>query len=567
MFFRLENLAKTRVKEASMGRFFRVLSVLFLVSSAVTSPSFGQVVHTDPPPAGALVIEAETFDFEEGGKVARAVGRPGTTGECLTTWNNAGHVLGWTVQVPEAGEYTVTLRMAAGRSGTAYREIRIDGALPDATFARIAVKPSGGFGKELTHWRNITLGTSEGQAVSVVLSAGPHVFRMKNLGGEAEDGGVNLDQFFLVRAPAGTLKAVAVAPGNEPAPPAPLVLDAGLVIDAAFAGPDGEMVAGRPRFSTLRAALKRIPASNTRRITIGVLPGRYRELVRLTVANITVVGLGTRPDEVVFTYDLSAGTPVSASDPAKTFGTSGSVSFLVSADGFRARNVTFENSWDPDAHPGAAGTQAVAFRVNGSRAVLDRCRFLGHQDTLYADQGLHYFTRCWIQGDVDFIFGSGQSVFEDCDIVSLARAKAAAGGWSGYVAAPSTRSQQPWGYLFLRSRLLAAPGVPAGSVALGRPWRPSSDASAVPSAVFRECELGPHIAPQGWTDMGESRAATARLFELANTGPGAHKAETRRQVPEAEASRYTASAVLAGWDYRSDLSELTAAEASFRPGP
>jgi len=531
-----------------MPRFPVLLSAVCAFFFGLPWSLTAQLVSLDPPSTEALVFEAESFDFEEGGKVARAVGRPGTTGECLTTWNNAGHVLGWSIEVPEAGEYTLTLRMAAGRSGNAFREVRIDGKIPDPAFARLVIQPSGGFGKDLSHWRNITLG-SGGRPVSLALSQGKHEVRMKNLGGEAEDGGVNLDQFYLTKAGPGAVKAQA---GDEPPSSGtlvPLALEKGLLIDAAFRGAEGSLVDGMPCFARLGSALKRIPAANSQPVAIRVRPGVYRELVRLTVANVTLIGEGAQPQDVVFTYDLSAGTPVSP-ESTKTFGTSGSVSFLVSADGFRARNVTFENSWDPAAHPGVTGTQAVALRINGTEAVFENCRFLGHQDTLYADQGLHYFHRCFIQGDVDFIFGSGQSVFDQCEVRSLARVKAAAGGWSGYVSAASTKVQQSYGYLFYRSTLTADPEVPEGSVALGRPWRPSSDASAVPSSVFRECVLGAHISVQGWTDMGESLASTARFFEVTNTGPGAVAHPARRQPAEAEWATYTPQTYLAGWDFQ-----------------
>ena len=50
--------------------------------------------------------------------------------------------------------------------------------------------------------------------------------------------------------------------------------------------------------------------------------------------------------------------------------------------------------------------------VTGDKTRFIRCGFFGLQDTLWDDQGRHYYQRCTIQGAVDFIFGSGQSIFE-----------------------------------------------------------------------------------------------------------------------------------------------------------
>ena len=64
----------------------------------------------------------------------------------------------------------------------------------------------------------------------------------------------------------------------------------------------------------------------------------------------------------------------------------------------------------------------------------------GYQDTLFPNAGRHYFHGCTISGHVDFIFGAGQAVFDDCDIVSRDRRDASN---NGYIAAPSTAMRRP----------------------------------------------------------------------------------------------------------------------------
>lgn len=55
---------------------------------------------------------------------------------------------------------------------------------------------------------------------------------------------------------------------------------------------------------------------------------------------------------------------------------------------------------------------ALAASFFGDKSAIYRCRFLGYQDTLFAATGRHYFKDCYIQGEIDFIFGLGQSYFE-----------------------------------------------------------------------------------------------------------------------------------------------------------
>lgn len=57
------------------------------------------------------------------------------------------------------------------------------------------------------------------------------------------------------------------------------------------------------------------------------------------------------------------------------------------------------------------GAQAVALRASGDKQAFYNCRLLGYQDTLCDDRGNHFFKNCYIEGTVDFIFGSGKSIY------------------------------------------------------------------------------------------------------------------------------------------------------------
>ena len=79
----------------------------------------------------------------------------------------------------------------------------------------------------------------------------------------------------------------------------------------------------------------------------------------------------------------------------------------------------------------------------------------------YGKMSKQYYKDCYIEGTVDFIFGSSTAFFDNCQIHSLGR---------GYLTAASTPEGRDHGYVLRGCRLTAEPGVEL--VMLGRPWRP-----------------------------------------------------------------------------------------------
>lgn len=296
--------------------------------------------------------------------------------------------------------------------------------------------------------------------------------------------------------------------------------------------------------TTVQAAVDAVPAGDP--VTIAVRPGIYRGQVIVQAGRppITLQGLGHRPDDVVIADDRANGTLKPDGTP---WGTSGSASVTVSAAGFRARNLTFANLFDEAGHPGVS-PQAVAVLTRADRLVFDRVRFLGNQDTLYVNSpdaatvSRHYFRDCYVEGDVDFIFGRGTAVFDHCRIHSLNRASTPA----GYVTAPSTSSVNPYGLLFRRCAFTS--DAPPASVFLGRPWHPGNDPLAAGQTVIRDSVIGAHVGPVAWSDFGTWPWREARFAEYHNRGPGAAPSTDRPQLDDETAPDYTPETFLRGAD-------------------
>jgi pectinesterase len=305
---------------------------------------------------------------------------------------------------------------------------------------------------------------------------------------------------------------------------------------------------GSGDFTSIQAAVDAVPAGNAARFTIDVAPGTYRGQVIIPAGKppILLRGRGFRPEQVIITDDRANGTP---RPDGTTWGTSGSASVTVDSPDFTARNLTFSNSFDEAAHPEITGRQAVAVLTRADRLVFDTVRFLGNQDTLYLNSTAAdvpariYLRRCYVEGDVDFIFGRGTAAFDRCRIHSLDRGTAPN---NGYVTAPSTSITNPYGLLFAACAFTS--DAPAASVYLGRPWHPSQDPNAIGQTVIRDSWLGAHVGPAPWSDFGTWSWRDARFAEYHNRGPGALVTPDRPQLTRAEARGYTLAAYLAGAD-------------------
>jgi len=269
------------------------------------------------------------------------------------------------------------------------------------------------------------------------------------------------------------------------------------------------------------------PNGKPGRVFIEIQPGAYHERVIVTQnhTNISLVGMGKSPEDVVITNSLNA---------KQAGGTFFTETVEINGDGFEADNLTFENT------AGNTG-QAVAAAVRADRAIFKRCRFLGHQDTLFADYGRQYYVDSYIEGGVDFIFGNAAAVFDHSEI----RANG-----PGYLTAQSrTSPDQQTGYVILKSRVTSGiePGAARDTISLGRPWRPYS------RVVYIDTELPANVIPEGWNLWGRSgERPQAYYAEFHSTGPGANpaaRAPWSHQLTAREAAHYQTRVFLAGKDH------------------
>jgi polygalacturonase len=335
--------------------------------------------------------------------------------------------------------------------------------------------------------------------------------------------------------------------------------DYAAIVDARFNGTDGAMVDGAPTYHSIGSALTSLPANGAARAIVFIRNGRYRE--KLTIDRPRVTLLGESRDGAVLTFDAASDTPTPTGG---SYGTRGSFTLRIVAPDFRAENMTIENAFDYPANAAKPDSDKTKFKnpqavalmtdLGSDRAVFANVKITGYQDTLFPNSGRSYFYKCEVWGHVDFIFGAGQAVFDDCDIVSRDRGSKTT---NGYVAAPSTKGDQAYGFLFVRSRLKKEkPSMSPNSVTLGRPWHPFADATVNSAVAFVDCWMDDHIGERGWDRMSSVDStgtriwyepSAARFFEFGTKGPGAVPSASRKVLSATDAKRYTASNVLNDW--------------------
>ncbi|KAA3460504.1 pectinesterase PPME1-like [Gossypium australe] len=138
------------------------------------------------------------------------------------------------------------------------------------------------------------------------------------------------------------------------------------------------------------------------------------------------------------------------------------------------------------------GAQAVALRVFSDRSAFYNCKIIGFQDTLCDDRGNHFFKDYHIRGTVDFIFGSGTSLYLNSKIFVEGDPEMAV-----ITVQARESSSEDTGYSFVHGRITRT----AKDVFLGRAWKSS------PRVVYSYTEMDEIVHPGGWSSNRQPERA------------------------------------------------------------
>ena len=247
---------------------------------------------------------------------------------------------------------------------------------------------------------------------------------------------------------------------------------------------------GNGSYMTIQEALDAVPYMVP--ATITVKEGIYREKLFSDKHDLVIRGEG----KVLITF--SDGARELLADGRKR-GTFRSYTAFFSGEKLHLENLTIQNT----AGRGCDAGQAVALYLDVSESHLVNVNLMGHQDTLFLaplpdeerEERGFYGPRCFlprkrtytlfeggsISGGVDFIFGGGDAIFRNAEIISVEK---------GFVTAPS--GKKDWDGLTFEDCTFTSPLDVDGEIYLMRPWRDEG------KARFVRCTFGRHISKDGF---------------------------------------------------------------------
>ena len=325
------------------------------------------------------------------------------------------------------------------------------------------------------------------------------------------------------------------------------------------------------------AAVRCMTRENTDTVKIMIDPGNYEEMLVIDIPNVTLVNASTTPSIALLNKGVdidenavritsyyghgynyfSMGTDqkwnadvlrVNKENGYTTYSNTGSgttngsywnATVVVSASGFRADNIIFENSFNQyisrkesedvvqEWSTGGKGTRpttygstdvqnknfveraaAIAFTASADRAILNKCRVVGRQDSFYGAEGARIAVyKGVLMGATDYLFG-GMTL--TCYQTDLAMNTSEASSDVAYITAAQQNSAR--GFLMYECNITSAiPSVETASLYrskpgyFGRPWQPTTSEVVFYSTTI-ETTNNPSfdgqslIVPAGWNN-------------------------------------------------------------------
>lgn len=336
---------------------------------------------------------------------------------------------------------------------------------------------------------------------------------------------------------------------------------------------------GSGTYKTIQQAIDAAPTSQTKPWLILVKNGAYEEQVIVPENKSYIHLIGQDKEKTIVHLNLNVGGKpngteregktaywkYSVHNPASPVYQSEGAVVMVKGTHFYAENISFVNDWGTLSEN---GPQALAMRSQADCAAFYRCNFRSFQDTWMTTTivgNRHYVKDCWIEGAVDYFYGGGDVLLENCTLYSLR---------SGAVIVAPAHKGEKYGYAFRNCTVDGNREAADGRLKLGRPWHDS------PKAVYIHTTMRIPVAKEGWTNMGaipalfaeyDSRDAQGNIVDLsARKTEYSYQDRTTKQevkgtcpatITQAEANRYTYENMIPGkdgWNPRAIMETLDA---------
>ncbi|XP_044354370.1 probable pectinesterase 67 [Triticum aestivum] len=287
------------------------------------------------------------------------------------------------------------------------------------------------------------------------------------------------------------------------------------------------IVGPNDEFKTIQSAIDAVPDGNSEWVVVHLRAGVYAEKVVIPETKPFIFVRGNGKGRTSISYESAS--------PHNTE----SATFAVHADNVIVFGISFRNAARAGL-PNNPEIRTVATMVNGDKVAFYHCAFYSPHHTLFDSTGRHYYESCYIQGNIDFIFGGGQSIFQCAEIfVKPDRRTPILGSITAQDRKEESGSS---GFVFLKGKVY---GV--GEVYLGRANE------AYSRVVFADTYLSKCVNPAGWTNYNFSGSTEhVMLGEFNCTGPGADASQRvpwSRRLDEAQAAKFLTVDFINGKDW------------------
>ncbi len=147
-----------------------------------------------------------------------------------------------------------------------------------------------------------------------------------------------------------------------------------------------------------------------------------------------------------------------------------------------------------------------------------------------------YYSDCYIEGHVDFIFGDAKAVFDRCEIHTMPHVM------DTITAQSRVRPSEDSGYVFRDCTVTAEPG--SQDILLGRPWR------AYSTVIFLNTDFKAPLDPAGWKEWNGALATSdyAEYDSHGEAGDVSKRIAPSKQLTKVDVSKYSTKMWLAGTD-------------------
>jgi hypothetical protein len=305
---------------------------------------------------------------------------------------------------------------------------------------------------------------------------------------------------------------------------------------------------GSGDFCTVQGGIDSVPDGNSSAVTLLLRNGVYRELICFHDKHQIQI-IGQDRERTVITYANNA-----IFNPSSEQGYHRGVLYAFDCRGLVLSNLTIRNTTP------RGGSQAEAIILRGpdsARAILHDLDLVSLQDTLQIG-GQAYIDNCYIEGDVDFMWGRGPCYFENCHCFGT-RSK----GFFAQVRNPATNH----GFVYHHCTFDGPAGVTGMYLNRVAPLvYPHSE------MVLMDCRLGPAVSRAGWlldAAKGATRPVAApdiHFWEYNSRGIDGSPIDISKRLPASRQllsptdqeliSHYSSPSWVLGNDWQPDLSVI-----------